>query len=110
MREAREVPCEAAPEMECALGRQAGWIGQSKVGTDRQVEIACIHWKPMSMHKPWRHVRLHLRWDAPEGSRPAGWDGPKDGLIQLAKEAGIPGGSYRLIIEPDIGWWLEIRK
>ena len=55
-------------------------------------------------------VRQRLRWDAPEGSRPAGWDGPKDGLIQLAKEAGIPGGSYRLIIEPDIGWWLEIRK
>ena len=64
----------------------------------------------MSIHNPCRHVKLPRIWDAPEGSRPAGWDGPKEGLIQLAKEAGIPGGSYRLITEPDIGWWVEIWK
>ena len=55
-------------------------------------------------------VRQRQRWDAPGGRRPAGWDGPKEGLIDLADKAGIPTGKYSLITEPDIGWWLEIRK
>ena len=39
---------------------------------------------------------------------PEGWSGPGDRLPELAKEAGIE--KYRLIKEPDVGWWLEIRK
>lgn len=46
------------------------------------------------------------RWD--EGRIPAGWDGPAEGMVDLAREAGIE--HHRLITEPDVGWWLEIRK
>ena len=42
--------------------------------------------------------------------RPKGWHGPGDRLPELARQAGIPEGSYRLIKEPQVGWWLEIRK
>ena len=55
-------------------------------------------------------VQQRLRWETPEGNKPSGWDGPKEGLLDLAREAGIPEDSYRLITEPDIGWWLEIHK
>ena len=43
-----------------------------------------------------------------ERAKPEGWHGPGDRLGELAEEAGIE--SYRLIKEPDVGWWLEIRK
>lgn len=46
------------------------------------------------------------RWA--EGRIPEGWDGPAEGMVDLAVEAGIE--HYRLITEPDVGWWLEIRK
>jgi len=39
---------------------------------------------------------------------PEGWNGPGDRFPELAKAAGIK--RYRLIKEPDVGWWLEIRK
>ncbi len=42
-------------------------------------------------------------WEPPEG-----WDGPGEGMVDLAREAGIE--QHRLITEPDVGWWLEIRK
>jgi SAM-dependent methyltransferase len=45
------------------------------------------------------------RW---EQGAPEGWNGPKEGMVELAKEAGIE--DCRLIKEPDVGWWLEIRK
>ena len=57
-----------------------------------------------------RLVAWRLGWDTGERSRPEGWDGPKEGLTDLARQAGLPEGSYRLITEPQIGWWLEIRK
>jgi hypothetical protein len=43
-----------------------------------------------------------------EQKRPQGWNGPKEGLTELAKQAGIK--RYRLVKEPDVGWWLEFRK
>lgn len=46
------------------------------------------------------------RWA--DGNVPEGWDGPAEGMVGLAREAGIE--HCRLITEPDIGWWLEIRK
>ncbi len=55
-----------------------------------------------------RLVAWRLSWDTGDRERPAGWDGPKEGLLDLAEEAGIQ--NYRLIEEPDVGWWLEIRK
>ncbi len=39
---------------------------------------------------------------------PKGWNGPKEGMVDLARQAGIE--QMRLITEPDVGWWLEIRK
>jgi len=39
---------------------------------------------------------------------PKGWNGPKERLPELARKAGIE--KCRLIKEPDVGWWLEIRK
>jgi len=57
-----------------------------------------------------RMVERRLQWDTGERERPEGWDGPKEGLTDLAEEAGIPESEYRLITEPDVGWWLEIRK
>ncbi len=55
-----------------------------------------------------RLVQWRLGWDTGAQDRPGGWDGPKEGLVDLAREAGIP--TYRLITEPQVGWWLEIRK
>lgn len=55
-----------------------------------------------------RLVAWRLAWDTGERQRPEGWDGPKEGLLDLAEEAGIP--NCRLVTEPDVGWWLEIRK
>ena len=49
----------------------------------------------------WRLTRF-------EKAKPEGWRGPGDSLPELAEEAGIP--HCRLIKEPDVGWWLEIRK
>lgn len=46
------------------------------------------------------------RWA--EGNIPEGWDGPAEGMVDLARDAGID--HCRLITEPDVGWWLEIRK
>jgi SAM-dependent methyltransferase len=39
---------------------------------------------------------------------PEGWNGPGDRFPELAKKAGIK--KYRLLKEPDVGWWLEMRK
>ncbi len=41
-------------------------------------------------------------------SKPEGWRGPGEALPELAKKAGIK--KYRLIKEPEVGWWLEFRK
>lgn len=57
-----------------------------------------------------RMVERRLQWDTGERERPEGWDGPKEDLTDLAEEADIPNANYRLITEPDVGWWLEIRK
>lgn len=54
-----------------------------------------------------RLVEQRLRRWA-EGNVPEGWDGPAEGMVGLAQEAGIE--RCRLITEPDVGWWLEIRK
>ncbi len=43
-----------------------------------------------------------------EKKKPEGWSGPGDRLPELARKAGIK--KYRLIKEPQVGWWLEIRK
>lgn len=43
-----------------------------------------------------------------EQGKPEGWDGPKERMTELAEKAGIK--EYRLIKEPDVGWWLEFRK
>ncbi len=43
-----------------------------------------------------------------EQGTPAGWNGPKERMVEQAREAGIE--KCRLIKEPDVGWWLEIRK
>lgn len=46
------------------------------------------------------------RWA--DGHVPEGWDGPAEKMVDLAHAAGID--TCRLITEPDVGWWLEIRK
>jgi len=51
-------------------------------------------------------VGWRLGWG--EDKQPKGWNGPKERMVDLAKEAGIK--NRRLIKEPDVGWWLEIRK
>ena len=43
-----------------------------------------------------------------EHAKPEGWHGPGEGLLDLAQQAGIT--NYRLVNEPDVGWWLEFRK
>jgi SAM-dependent methyltransferase len=43
-----------------------------------------------------------------EQGKPEGWNGPKERMTELAEQAGI--NKYRLIKEPDVGWWLEFRK
>ncbi len=55
-------------------------------------------------------VQWRLGWDAGGRDRPEGWDGPKEGMTELAMQAGLPDGSYKLITESPVGWWLEIRK
>jgi len=53
-------------------------------------------------------VEWRLGWGPNEEKRPKGWNGPKERMLEQANEAGIK--KYRLIKEPDVGWWLEIRK
>jgi SAM-dependent methyltransferase len=43
-----------------------------------------------------------------EQGTPGGWNGPKERMVEQAREAGIE--KCRLIKEPDVGWWLEIHK
>jgi len=43
-----------------------------------------------------------------EKAKPKGWHGPKERMLQMAREAGIR--NCRLVKEPQVGWWLEIRK
>jgi len=53
----------------------------------------------------------YVQWRLGPGKKtptPGGWHGPKERMVDLAEEAGIE--SYRLIKEPEVGWWLEIRK
>ena len=57
-----------------------------------------------------RLVQWRLEWETGARQRPEGWDGPGERLPDLAREARIPEGKYRLITEPQVGWWLEIRK
>ncbi|MCD6361559.1 MAG: class I SAM-dependent methyltransferase [Armatimonadetes bacterium] len=52
-------------------------------------------------------VRWRLDKWAQQGP-PKGWNGPKERMVDLARQAGIE--QMRLITEPDVGWWLEIRK
>jgi SAM-dependent methyltransferase len=54
-----------------------------------------------------RLVNQRLRRWA-EGNVPEGWEGPAEGMVGLAHEAGVD--TCRLITEPDVGWWLEMRK
>jgi SAM-dependent methyltransferase len=43
-----------------------------------------------------------------ETHKPEGWNGPGDRFPELAAKAHLK--HYRLIKEPDVGWWLEFRK
>ena len=43
-----------------------------------------------------------------ETSKPEGWNGPGDRFPELAAKAHLR--HYRLVKEPDVGWWLEFRK
>ena len=52
-------------------------------------------------------VQWRLGWGK-ERKRPEGWRGPKEGMLELARQAGIK--DYCLIKEPSVGWWLEFRK
>lgn len=51
-------------------------------------------------------VTRRLRWER-EGRYPKGWHDIKD-LDKKARKAGIP--NFRFLKEPQVGWWLEIRK
>lgn len=53
-------------------------------------------------------VKWRLGWGTEGRPRPKGWNGPKERMLDQAEQAGIE--NYRLIKEPDVGWWLEIRK
>ncbi len=73
----------------------AGYIGHGGFGRllDPAIRKELVDWR--------------LGWD--EGDRRAkGWNGPKERMLDLAEEAGIE--DYRLVTEPDVGWWLEFRK
>ncbi|MGQ9730122.1 MAG: class I SAM-dependent methyltransferase [Candidatus Zipacnadales bacterium] len=51
---------------------------------------------------------VEWRLNAWKEGPPEGWNGPGDRLPELAKKAGIK--RYRLVKEPDVGWWLEFTK
>ena len=51
---------------------------------------------------------VHWRLTEFERHKPDGWHGPGDRLPELARQAGIT--KYRLIKEPQVGWWLEFHK
>ena len=72
------------------------YIGHGGFGRllDPDVRAKIVHWRLTEWVK----------------HKPKGWHGPGDRLPDLAREAGIPQGHYRLIKEPQVGWWLEIRK
>jgi len=53
-------------------------------------------------------VKWRLGWGKNEENRPEGWRGPKEGMLDMAREIGIK--EFRLIKEPQVGWWLEFRK
>jgi SAM-dependent methyltransferase len=55
-----------------------------------------------------REKLVNWRLNEFERAKPEGWRGPGDRLPELAREAGIT--QYRLIKEPQVGWWLEFRK
>jgi len=48
-------------------------------------------------------VKDHLNWK----EKPDGWQDIDD-LDKKAEQAGLP--RFRFLTEPDVGWWLEIRK
>lgn len=52
-------------------------------------------------------VNWRLGWGK-DHRRPKGWNGPKEKMLDMAKQAGIV--HCRLLKEPSVGWWLEIRK
>jgi SAM-dependent methyltransferase len=55
-----------------------------------------------------REKLVNWRLNQFEQAKPEGWKGPGDQFPELAKQAGIT--QYRLIKEPQVGWWLEFRK
>lgn len=55
-----------------------------------------------------REKLVNWRLNQFEQAKPEGWKGPGDRLPELARQAGIT--QYRLIKEPQVGWWLEFRK
>jgi len=71
-----------------------GYVGHGGFGRllDPEVRAALVEW------------RLEAWKDGP----PEGWNGPGDSFPELAELAGIK--DYKLIKEPDVGWWLEFRK
>ena len=48
-------------------------------------------------------VKDHQNWK----KKPDGWQ-DLDDLDKKAEQAGLP--RFRFLTEPDVGWWLEIRK
>jgi SAM-dependent methyltransferase len=71
-----------------------GYVGHGGFGRllDPEARAALVEW----------------RLDAWKDGPPEGWNGPGDRLPELAELAGIK--DYKLIKEPDVGWWLEFRK
>ena len=53
-------------------------------------------------------VKWRLGWGQEGQKKPGGWKGPKEKMLDMAKAAGIK--NCRLVKEPDVGWWLEMRK
>jgi SAM-dependent methyltransferase len=53
-------------------------------------------------------VKWRLQWDTGDRKRPEGWNGPKERMLEMARAVGAE--NSRLVLEPDVGWWLEMRK
>lgn len=51
---------------------------------------------------------VHWRLTTFEQNKPEGWHGPGDRFPELARKAHLK--RFRLIKEPEVGWWLEFRK
>lgn len=73
-----------------------GYVGHGGFGRllDPEARKAMVEWR--------------LGWGPKEENRPQGWRGPKEKMLDMAREIGMR--EYRLITEPQVGWWLEFRK